>query len=75
MAALAFALACVFERSARADDAETTLHLDPEIEKSLHQKRHSFVLESVETALTAYQQDGLGYQSKAGPRATSPGSR
>lgn len=74
MAALAFALACVFERSARADDAETTLHLDPEIEKSLHQKRHSFVLESVETALTAYQQDGLGYQSKAGPRATSPGS-
>lgn len=32
-----------------------------------HAKRRGFVVERVETAMTGYQQDGLGYQSKQGP--------
>ena len=32
-------------------------------------------IESVDTAFTAYQQMGYGYQSKAGPTLTSPGSQ
>lgn len=31
-------------------------------------------IESIDTAMTAYQQMGYGYQSKAGPTLTSPGS-
>jgi hypothetical protein len=37
-------------------------------------KRRGFAIESVETALTAYEQDGVGYQSQAGP-LMGPGSQ